>query len=350
MESEIISKEVLSKVLSEKCGKLIEVVGLEKIGGGYHSDGFKVTSKDGQNFFIKKFKSNDLGFAYPERKIFSLLISDAMGKRAAKGPAPIGVLVVNKGEAKLLPDIKEDSEIYHIQEFGFGGKPYFEELSKRKDKKEIDETDKEEIIKIVDYISGIHSIKYHIADESRIKEVYRDGIRAVINSPELTIMLLHGFDENNPILNLAEQKEYLGLMYEVIQKWKNKYSRLCALHGDFWGANLFFKEDNSLWVVDYSRIPWGDAGIDIGWWVSQYLWSYSETKNPYFKELGEFFIEEYERKTQDKEIREATTIVLGLMGLVIIFPKFHSDRDITLGRQFIEKIKKILLRGKLEWD
>ena len=102
--------------------------------------------------------------------------------------------------------------------------------------------------------------------------------------------------------------------------------------------------------MDYSRIPWGDAGIDIGWWVSQYLWSYSETKNPYFKELGEFFIEEYERKTQDKEIREATTIVLGLMGLVIIFPKFHSDRDITLGRQFIEKIKKILLRGKLEWD
>ncbi len=350
IEEELISKKVLSGVLSEKCGKDIEIIQMEKIGSGYHSDGFKATSSQGQMFFIKKFKSNDLGFAYPERKIFSLLISDAMSKRSGKNPSPLGVLIVNNGEAKIIPDIKEDTSIYHVQEFESAGKSYFGELVRKKDKKEMDENDRNELRKVVEYISHIHSIKYSAQNQERNKEVYRDGIRSVINSPELAIMMLHEFDENSPVLNLGEQKEYLGLMYEIMHKWKNRHDRLCALHGDFWGANVFFRQDGSLWVIDYSRIPWGDSGIDIGWWLSQYLWLYHETKNSYFKELGEFFIKEYQEKTGDKEIREATTIVFGLMGLIFTFPKFYPDLDKQVGKSFIKHIIKILKEGTLLWD
>lgn len=345
-----IDKELISKAISEKLGKPVRILKIDEINSGYHSDGFKATSWDGQEFFIKKFKSHDLGFIFPERKVYSLLLSDGMAKRADKSPKPIGVLVANKNEAQMLPDVKDDTEIYHIQEFEKGGQDYFSALKKSIDKKIIDESDKLEIKKIVEYIVSIHSIKYPSQDLDKIKEAYNDSIRSVLNSPELTLMMLHEFEENNPILNRNMQKEYLCLMYDIMHKWRNKSERLCALHGDFWGANFFFRPDYSSWVIDYSRIPWGDPGIDIGWWVSQYLWFYTETGNPYFKELGELFIKEYEQKTGDKEIRKAMTIVLGLMGLIFIFPKFYPDRDLVAGKKFISLIMKILKSGELVWD
>lgn len=349
-EKNNIDKKAISKALSEKLKMPVEITKLEKIGSGYHSDGFKATSWDGKEFFIKRFKSHDLGFVFPERKVFSLMLSQGMAKRSNKKPAPIGIMLANKNEASLLPEIDDDTEIYHVQEFEPKGQDYFSALAKSKEKAEISQSDIIEIKKVVEYISSIHAVKYPLKDSERMKEAYNDGIRSVINSPELAIMMLHDFDENHPILNRAEQKEYLGLMYDVMHKWKNRSDRLCALHGDFWGANFFFKPDYSTWVIDYSRIPWGDPGIDVGWWISQYLWFYTETGNSYFKELGEEFLKEYEGKTGDKEIRKAVSIVLGLMGLIFVFPRFYPDRDAVLGKKFIALITKILKTGELSWN
>ncbi len=345
-----IDKNALSKALTEKLGKEIQITGIEKIGGGYHSDGYKAISTDGKTYFVKKFKSHDLGFVFPERKVFSLLLSDGMAKRAQQKPLPVGILLANKDETKIIPDITDETEIYHIQEYEPEGTNHYTALQQRKEKRCIDEKDREEIRKIIDYIASIHAIKYPVADDGRKQEAYKDGIRSVLNSPELTLMILHDFDANNPVLDLSAQKEYLGLMYEVMHRWKNRSDRLCALHGDFWGANFFFRNDGSHWVIDYSRIPWGDPVIDVGWWLSQYLWFYFETGNEYFKELGELFLKEYEQKTNDHEIRKAVTIVLGLMGLINIFPRFYPNLDANLGKQYVAHIINILKAGEFKWE
>ncbi len=349
-ESGVINKEVLSKALTEKLNKNINIIKIEKAGGGYHSDGFKAVSADGQVFFVKKFKSYDLGFAFPERKVFSLMISDGMARRANQKPSPVGIMLTNKDKAGIIPEINEDTGIYHIQEFEPEGSDYFSLLLKRKNKAQIDEKDKEEIEKIVEYIKSIHSIKYEHSDQKRVREVYNDGIRSVLNSPELTLMLLHDFDEYSPIMDREMQKEYLGLMYEIMHRWKNREDRLCALHGDFWGANFFFRNDGTIWVVDYSRIPWGDPGIDVGWWLAQYLQFYYKTNNSYFKDLGELFINEYEKKTGDKEIRKTVTIALGLMGIIYVIPRFYPELDPKVGKRFLTHIMKILKEGELKWD
>ena len=352
MEEEI-SKEVFQDLLQEKFGNAFSIQSIEKTGSGYHSDGFKITTKD-QVFFMKKFKSHDLGFAYPERKVFSLLVSQAMGKRSSQKPSPLGVVLVNKKEGKkkamILPEIRDDTEIYHIQEFASGGDSYYSMLQKRKEKLEVDATDHKEIDKIVSYLASLHAQKYPSSDSSRLKEMYNDGIRSVLSNPELTLMLLHDFDEHSPLLDRNAQKEYLGLMYDVIHRWKNRSDRLCALHGDFWGTNFFLREDGSTWVADYSRIPWADPGIDVGWWLAQYLWFYHETRNPYFKELGELFLQQYERKTGDKEIRSAVALAFGFLGLVYIFPKFYPQLDIELGKRFIAHVMNILDKGRFTWE
>ncbi|MFH2232579.1 MAG: phosphotransferase, partial [Patescibacteria group bacterium] len=142
---------------------------------------------------------------------------------------------------------------------------------------------------------------------------------------------------------------YIGLMLNLIHKWKDRCDRLVALHGDFWGTNLFFKKDGSIWVIDYSRIPWGDRGIDIGWWLSQYLWFYHETQNEYFKELGEKFLDMYEKKSGDKEIRRAVSLALGLMGIIYISPRFYPDLNMEIGKKFFYNILEILNVNQFVW-
>ena len=112
---------------------------------------------------------------------------------------------------------------------------------------------------------------------------------------------------------------------------------------------LFFKKDGSISVIDYSRIPWGDPGIDVGWWLSQYLWLYHETKNEYFKKLGEEFLNMYVQKSGDKEIRQAVSLTLGLMGVIYVSPRLCPNLDIKIGKKFFENILEIMKKNQFVW-
>lgn len=344
-----IDLQKISSLISQKLGKKIEIIGIEKIGSGYHSDGFKLTAKDGHNFFLKRVKSHDLGFEIPERKVMSLLISNGMYHRSNLPPQPIGVILDNGNEAGIIPEVNEGTAIYHVQEFQPDGVSYWFSLQERKQKTKVDETDLAELEKITDYINKIHQVKHPARDIERLKSVYNDGLRNVLISPELTVMLLHDFTDSHQLLPAKEHGNYVGLMLNLIHKWKDRHDRLVALHGDFWGANLFFKKDGSIWVIDYSRIPWGDRGVDIGWWLSQYLWFYHETKNLYFKELGEKFLDVYAKKSGDKEIRQAVSLVLGLMGIIFISPRFYPDLNMEIGKRFFDNILEILRGNQFVW-
>lgn len=344
-----INLNKISQLISQKLKKDVELVAIEKIGSGYHSDGFKLTGKDGHSYFLKKVKSSDLGFEIPERKVSSLLVSDGMGKRTGFSPRPIGVVIDSGDEIAIMPDINTETEIFHIQEFESEGTSYWSLLQEKKAKTKVDEQDIKELEAVADLIVKIHSIKYPDNDLERQKTVYRDGIRATLTNSELTMMFLHEYEEENPFIPPSKQEEYVGLIINQLHKWKNRSDRLCALHGDFWGANLFFRPDKSTWIIDYSRIPWGDPGIDVGWWLSQYLWFYHETGNEYFKELGEAWLNIYEQKTGDKEIREAVAIVFGLMGVIFTTPKFYPDRDVVIGKKWMANILQILREGKFLW-
>lgn len=344
-----INLEQISQLISKKVGKDIVIEKIEKFKSGYHSDGFKLLAKDGCNYFLKKIKSNDLGFEFPERKLSSLLVSHSMHRRINLKPQAIGIILANKEFSEMLPDLTESTDIYHLQELSDEGIDYYSLLQQRKNKLKVDNIDIKEITKIVDLITTIHSKKHPSTDSNDLKAVYNDSLRSVLTCPELTMMLLQDFDQHHPLLPLKKQKEYIGLMLDLIHKWKDRSERLVALHGDFWGANLFFNKDGSVWVIDYSRIPWGDRGIDIGWWVSQYLWFYHATNNKYYRELAELFIKKYNNKINDKELLESMSLVLGLMGIINISPRINPNLDILIGKKFIDNIWEILRKGKFVW-
>ena len=343
----------LSEGLSKKLGRAIVIEKAEPVGKGFHSEGFKITSKTGETFFMRKMKSYKMGFAFPERKISSLNVSHRMANRI-KGPKSIGVFVEHKGKAESMPEFDENTAIYNIQEFESEGTSYWSLLEKKKNKTKVDEEDLKELEKITDFIVDIHKIKYPSKDEEEAKEVYSDSLRSILGHPELTFTFLHQLGDDHPIFSMHNQKEYIGLMINLMHKWKDRSDRLSALHGDFWGANIFFRKDSSLWVVDFSRIPWGDNAVDIAWFTQQYLWFYCMTGNNYYKELGEEFLKMYERKSGDKEVRKAMCLALGVLGLIVIStikkePSGYYCDDMDQGRKFYNIIVQIMQNGEFKW-
>ncbi len=340
----------LSRLASQKTGKKIEFKTAEKVGSGYHSDGYKLTSSDGATYFLKYIRSHDLGFEYPERKISSLMVSTGMGKRTGNNPAPIGVVVLDHEHEIILPEISHDAKIFHLQEFGGTGQSYSSLLEKNLNKKSVDDTDRKQLNAIADALLKIHKTKHQSLHKEQLIAIYNDGLRNILIHPELSMMILSEFPDEYKILDLAGQKEIIGLMYENIKAWMGRSDRLTALHGDFWGANIFFREDESLFLIDFSRIPWGDPAIDVGWFISQYLWYYHSTGNEYFKELAETWLNIYEKKSGDKEIRKAIPLVIGWTGIVQIYPRWNPNCDIKIGTKYISHIKEILRRKEFVWN
>jgi len=347
-----IDLKKISKLLTEKLSQKVNIVKIEPVGDGCHSVGYKLISDNGENFFVKKVKTDALGIELPEKKIYSYLMSDGMHRRADSGYRPVGIYIDNGIESFIMPEITKGAKIYHIQEcipeFSDQGNNYRKILESKANKDKVDQGDIEEINKITDLIIKVHSQKYGSKDNDYLKKIYNDGLRSVINNPELTLSILQSLPRDYDILPIHMHKEYLGHMLDIIYKWEGRSDRLCALHGDFWGNNLFFI-NNKPFLIDFSRIPWGDPGIDIGWWMFEYMWLYYKTGNNYYQKLGEEFLKIYEQKTKDSEIREAICIVAGLLGIVHITPLFYPDLDIDKGRKFLNNIWNILRNKKFGW-
>ncbi|MDD2758033.1 MAG: hypothetical protein PHD72_01505 [Patescibacteria group bacterium] len=344
-----IDLKKISELLANQTGHSVQIEKIEKVGSGYHSDGFKLVAADGRCYFLKKVKSHDLGFELPERKIMSLLVSNGMCNRANIGSKCLGVVLGNGDEVKMLPEVNEATEIYHLQEYEPEGTSYWSLLQARKNRAAIEPEDLSELEKITDYISAVHRVKHPSSDAGQLKAVYNDSLRAVLTNPELAIMLLSDYTDSHPLLPAGEHGAYVGLMLNLMYQWKDRSDRLTALHGDFWGANLFVRKDGSVWMIDYSRIPWGDPGIDIGWWLAQYIWFYHATGNQYFKTMGDKFLELYIAKTNDQEIKQTVALSLGLLNIIFLSPRFYPDLDLSVGKSFFDNIVAILKKGTFIW-
>jgi len=334
-----------SDILTEKLDQKITLTKIEEYLDGYQSKSYLLTDISNKKFFLKQIKHNVRGFEYPAKEISSLMTSGFMQDNTNILPKNLGLLIEHKSELFIIPKIDNSDNIYQLQEFAGEGKSYFDTLLSNLNKESIDSSDTKQIGNVVDIIWDIHKMR----PNQNLDLLYKDGLRSLLTNSEITTSLLSDFEYDHPILNIDKQKEYLGNLWELIRHFDKNSDRTSALHGDFWGGNLFFGKDNNPWLIDFSRIPWGDAGIDIGWWFGQYLWFYYETNNPYLKDLGNLFLEKYELKSQDKKIRETMSLGLAVAGIIYISPKIHPNLDLNIANQFWNHIDKTIKDRKFEW-
>lgn len=347
----MITKKELSALLTGKLGKPITVTEITASGSGFHSEGYKVTTAEGDHYFIKKVISEEMGFEFPERKVMSVMVSHSMLKRHDYFPNSIGVAIANKNKRpEMLPEIGDDTEVYQIQEYGGEGKNYFDMLGKKASKTHIDEEDKLEIDKVVEFIANIHKIKPKTKSKEKLNAMYNDYLRSVIGHPEYMLLLLQRVPDDSPVLRPKDQHALLSLMLENMHYFKNRSERISAMHGDFWGGNVFFRDDGSLFAIDYSRMPWGDPGFDIGIWMSQYMIKYHMTKSDYFKELGDYFLGQYIKKTGDRGVINTMVYGISVPSIIYSHPKSVPGIENHARQSFYNHTIDMLRKREFYWE
>jgi len=344
-----MDKAGLSELLTKKLNREVEVTDIVKVGSGFHSNGYKITTKGGENYFIKQVTSEDMGFEFPERKLMSLLVSHSMLSRHENYPNSLGVAIKNE-KFEFLPEIDENTQVYHIQEYGGEGKSYMDMLNEKMGKGEVDDADRKEIDKVVDFLVSLHKNKPASKDQNLLTAIYNDYLRSVIGHPEYLLLLLQRVPDDSPVLRPTEQGEFISLMLEGMHYFKGRPERLAAIHGDFWGANVFFKEDNSIFVIDYSRMPWGDPGFDVGVWMSQYLIKYHITNSNYFRELGDYFLEQYIKKTGDKGVINTMVYPLGVVSVIYSSEKSVPGIPDSARKAFYTNVTRMLKNKQFSWE
>jgi len=346
-----ISLEKISKIISEKMGDKIQIIECKPLLGGHEAESFKLTDKNGKKFFLKQVKQKSYYKLRPEQSICWFLLSDAMMRSSPVSSDGLGVVIQNGNNYHLLPSLNSESEVFHLQNFEeLSEKNYWETLNSRKNKEDVSEEDIKETQGIANLLFSIHNTSRNLGDEETKNRLYNDSLYSVFTAQDLFFFFLHTFPENHPFMPPMRHGGYTAEMIKLFHKFKDSGKRLRTLHGDFWGTNVYQKKDGSWYAIDYSRIPLGEPGIDIASWIAQYLWLYHETKNKYFRQLGEEFLKQYEKISGDKDIRIFSSFPLGLLGLIYISPYLYPDRTGPNSKSFLDNILKILKNGKFTWE
>ncbi len=238
-----------------------------------------------------------------------------------------------------------------MQEFeDFSSDNYWNALNLKKGNKKVLKEDKEETRKIAELLFAIHNTSTSLSDPILKNRMYNDGLYSVFTAQDLYFFFLHTFDKNHPFFPPSKHGKYTSEMINLFHEFKDNGNRLKPLHGDFWGTNLHKKKDESWYVVDYSRIPYGEPGVDVSAWIAQYLWLYHETGNKIYKDLGEEFLKHYEKISGDKKIRTFMSLPMGLWGLIWVNPHFYPERTGNKARLFFKTIIKIIKNKKFCWE
>jgi thiamine kinase-like enzyme len=119
------------------------------------------------------------------------------------------------------------------------------------------------------------------------------------------------------ILSLREQEERKSHLYhlrkKIVDAFWNEYvtmtqevdiqHRITMLHWDFWHNNILFS-DKKPYLIDFSRIPFWDPGIDVGHFIANLDTSYFITKDIKFLKMKKTFFDTYRTITWDDKIEK----------------------------------------------
>lgn len=197
--------------------------------------------------------------------------------------------------------------IYHLQEY-LNGKVI-----------SLDDLNEITIKKIAEKIAKQHlewRSKVEIFSNDKKRRLYTRSCREYITNFEGILPLYES--------NLLENNFFEDYFPNVIKTFfsyikNNRFNKLTTLHWDFWFWNILKNEDN-LYFIDYSIIPFWEPGIDIGRFVADLeLWGLFGNKET-LQQYKKIFLETYIKITNDESINNFLLLCYQIKGLKILSP------------------------------
>lgn len=300
--------------------KGVKSIAIKDLGKGVQGAGYliEIVTGRGREFYVLKgLFPEGLGHDYPADRAGVFLLDLDEFNHLPRHVKAIDVLAeMRDGSIKSIGGGRE----YYLLMERAEGKDYFNDLREMGKKKALDSRDILRIQAMTSYLAKIHSVK----KESR--HLYLRKIRDTIGHGECLMGVFDLYPEG--VISIEEMADIEKKCVDWRARLRNRYYRLCQIHGDFHPGNIWFRNGEDFVLLDRSRGPWGEAADDITALTINYVFfsvnRYGDVRNAY-QEALELFFDKYLTLTGDVEILEVMAPFFAFRAVVVANPVFYPD-------------------------
>ncbi|MDZ7700352.1 MAG: phosphotransferase [Deltaproteobacteria bacterium] len=253
--------------------------------------------------------------------------------------------VVGESSEGLIP-LGNAREFYIFMEEAGG--LYFKTLEDILERGDLAHSDRERAIMLARFLADIHAVKYTEADAPIL---YKRRIRDLIGHGECIMGIIDAYDP----VDFTTDDELVDYAAASLPWWgrlRNRYERLCRVHGDYHPGNIRVSE-NDFTLLDRSRGSWGEAADDVSCLSINYLHYALKERGRFggpFEELFSLFFDGYLQSTGDQAIFSIIQPFFAFRALVVAHPRFYPDDTPDIKQRLLRFGRAVLNTSEFRID
>lgn len=183
-------------------------------------------------------------------------------------------------------------------------------------------------------------------------DAVRRSQREVFAHPQITLDVLAAYPSNHHLLGIDTGKyQYLEMMLRSVDV-ESVYAEntpCVPLHGDFWGSNILINDAGKPFLIDYSRIPYGDPVVDVGNFLGVLAFDALTYDSPAYFEAAHVFLNAYfkYRDVADPDIMRRCVVIFFWIGIIRMYPPVFGDTNPEKLHVFDQYIKRCYTTGSI---
>ena len=264
----------------------------------------------------------------------------SLGKDTVQVPSPsLHWIVLKNGRLHRLPPVEEWNCTASLRTFTPNMTSYLSCLRKRQTDPQQKPGDEGAIFSLAELLALIH-VKPDVQEEER-KPLYRECASNLL----ARIGGYHNLSlGEHKLLVSAEARGLHCLICETLHGNTGTSDRLRAVWGDMHFGNVLSDIQGHLVPIDprvrgaFPQV--GDAGLDIGFLLTDLWWFYRVFENPVFRELAQMLLGAYEKATGDTKIRVmAAQWGVPYRTAMRLKSEYVREAELTRARPFVQDMQ-----------
>lgn len=326
----------------------VRLLGLEKLGEGFHNAGFllKFLVRGKEKRLVMRIVRGDTGWGhdYLGDRASVLLLQHHLFNAAPKGTCCHSIDVACITKDGSVVSVGDSVEFLNLVEevTEADGRPYVEDLFKIAKRQALTDRDRRRCLIVADYLANLHTTK------GKNDILYMRHIRDLIGHGEMLMGVIDTYP--NPKTLTFTSMEEITRMEQKAVAWRNRIKylthRLSRIHGDYHPfGNIRFRNDDSMMALDLAREEFGEPADDVSALSINYLflslWLLGDYARP-FRDLMETFYSRYLNQTGDEEILKVIAPFYAFRGLVVAHPSYYPEMENEKRRRVFNFINNVL--------
>jgi len=276
------------------------------------------------------------GHDFPCDRAHSLLLAHSTYNRLPRHARSIDAgIFTRKGELRSVGDFRE----FFIFVEKVEGQGYYEDLARIRDSGVMTKTDLSRCAALSDYIARVHAVKKNAPG------LYVRRIRDLVGHGECIMGLIDSYPRGADFVDEGELQWIEKRCVEWRWKLKEKFHRLCRVHGDFHPFNIMFRKGTDFTALDRSRGEWGEPADDVAAMSINYilfsLQAHGDLSGP-LEQLYGLFMKNYLERTADDELLEVIQPFYAWRSLVVANPTWYPTLPTGVRRKLFNFTRSAL--------